>query len=141
MATTLKNFTSSASHVPAPIIRGVVRQLGGWNDDTRQNLRDIAKHGIGAGFHGFIYYVDTVAFFKRHRKAIMILADETAREFGHVGALELFASFNCMKGYSQDEVARAVYTGKGESVDQILNCIAWYVGETVARAFDDMEHN
>lgn len=141
MTTTLKNFTSSASHVPATIIRGVVRQLGGWNDDTRQNMRDIANHGIDGGFHGFIYYVDTVAFFKRNRKAIMTMVENDAREFGHTGALEFFASFNCMKGYSQDEIAMAVYAGKGESVDHILNCIAWYVGETVARAFDDMEQN
>jgi len=101
-------------------------------------MPDIARHGIDGGFHGFIYYVDTVAFFKRNKKAILAMADEYARDFGYSGALELFASFNCMNGFTQDEIARAIYAGKGACKEQIINCLAWFAGEEVSRAYYDI---
>ena len=42
-----------------------VRQLGG-GAEAIESARDAARHGADSGFHGFIYYAETVAFFKRH---------------------------------------------------------------------------
>ena len=136
-AMTLKQFIEETS-CPESIVRAVIRQLGGWNEDTRQSMKDIARHGIDGGFHGFIYYADTVDFFKRNKKSILAMADDYARDFGHAGALDLFSSFNCMKEFSQDEIARAIYAGKGDCKDQILNCLAWFAGEEVARSYYDI---
>ena len=138
MSHTLKNFIES-TNIPAPLVRSVVRQLGGWNVDTWHNLNDISNHGIDGGFGGFIYYVATTAFFKRNRKHILEMAQDQAKEFG-TGMLEMIMSFGCIKkleGIDQDEIARAIYKGKGECVDQIMNCLAWYAGEEVARAYVD----
>ena len=103
MSHTLKTFIES-TNIPAPLVRSVVRQLGGWNIDTWQNFKDISKHGIGAGFSGFVYYVDTTAFFKRNRKAILEMAKNQSEDFG-TGMLEMIMSFGCIKnldGIEQD---------------------------------------
>ena len=132
---TLKLVCSKLDHIPAPLVRATIKQLGGWNTDTAQNCYDIANFGIDGGFHGFIYYTDTVAFFKRNKHHILELAENEASAFGETDALSFFASFSCMKhlDISETEIAKAVFTGKGELVDRILNCLAWYAAETVCR--------
>ena len=75
MSHTLKNFIES-TNIPAPLVRSVVRQLGGWNVDTWHNLKDISNHGIDGGF---VYYKDTTAFFKRNRKNILEMAQDQAK--------------------------------------------------------------
>ena len=133
---TLKEFIEESS-IKGELVRAVVRQLGGW-EEAKHSMPDIARHGIDGGFHGFIYYVDTVAFFKRNKKAILAMADECSRDFGYDSALYLFSTFNCMKGFSQDEIARAIYAGKGDCKEQIMNCLAWFAGEEVSRSYYDI---
>jgi len=36
------------------------------------------------------------------------------------------------------EIAKALYTGRGDVAEQILTCLAWYAGEEVARSYCDM---
>ena len=135
-AMTMKDFIKKSS-LDGAIVRAVVKQLGGWTD-AKESMLDIARHGIDGGFHGFVYYADTIDFFKRNKKSILAMADEYAREFGHAGALDLFSSFNCMKEFSQDEIARAIYAGKGDCKEQIMNCLAWFAGEEVSRSYYDI---
>ena len=135
---TLKSVCAEIS-APASLVRAVVRQLGGWDEDTAQNCRDIARYGVDGGFSGFIYYTDTVAFFKRNSRYILELAENDVFSLGEKDILSFFASFNCMRSLdvSQNDIARAIYQGKGEMVEQILNCLAWYAAETVAREISD----
>ena len=137
---TLKFVCSKLDHVPTPLVRATIKQLGGWNTDTAQNCYDIANFGIDGGFHGFIYYADTVAFFRRNKRHILELAENEASAFGETDVLSFFASFNCMKSLdiSETEIAKAVFTGKGELCVQVLNCLAWYAAETVAREIHDI---
>lgn len=137
---TLKTVCAKTPHVPAPLVRAVVKQLGGWNTDIAQNCYDIANFGISGGFSGFIYYSDTVAFFKHNKKHILKLAESEAQDLGYTDVFGFFASFNCMKSLdiSETEIAKAFFTGKGELLDQILNCLAWYAAETVAREICDV---
>jgi len=127
------------SNVPAKLIRAVVSQLGGW-EAFKEIAPDIINHGIDGGFRGFIYHTDTVAFFKRNRAAIMDLAEDQCRDIGYEGLFNMFASFNCMKtfGAKEGEIAKALYTGRGDVAEQILTCLAWYAGEEVARSYCDM---
>jgi hypothetical protein len=76
------------------LVNAVIRQLGGRDDDQ---LKDIVNHGINGGFTGFIYYVDTVKFFKANRAEIVELVEEYAEEFGE-SALDTVARFNCLSG-------------------------------------------
>jgi len=136
-AITLKSLIAN-SNIPAPLIRAVVRQLGGWESFT-QSAPDIASHGIDGGFHGFIYNRDTEAFAKRNRAHIAALASYQAGEFGH-GVIEMVQGFNCLKGNggpAQEEVGMALYAGKDDGAG-VLNALAWYAGEEVCRAYVDM---
>jgi len=138
MNITIKKLTEN-TNIPAKLVRSVITQLGGW-ESFQQSAPDITNHGIDGGFHGFIYYTDTVAFFKKNRAAILELAEDEWRDIGYEGMFSMFASFNCMKSLEvrEDEIAKVIYTYKGECADQIMNCLAWYAGEEVARAYCDL---
>ena len=125
------------SHIPAELIRAVVRQSRGWGQ-FQEIAADVTNHGASGGFGGWIYYTETNAFTKRNKKAILAYAAEQAKEFGQ-GLLETIAGFNVFKRdpVSVDEVARAIYQGRGDMAEQILNVLAWYALEEVARAYVD----
>ena len=132
----LKEFTEQ-SHISTKLVKAVVSQLGGW-DSFKGSAPDISNHGIDGGFAGFTWHTDTVAFFKKNRAAILELAESEWQEIGYEGMFDMFKKFGCMKGYSEDEIAKAIYTGKGEYADQILNCLSWYAGEEVCRSYCDL---
>lgn len=130
---TLKSFIA-ASHLPASLIRAVVRQLGGWESFT-ESAPDIARYGIDGGFGGFIYTDETVAFFRKNREAIVNLAKDQADDLG-VGVLEMISNFNCLRGdCTIDEIGETLFGRTPD--DQIANALAWYAGEEVARSYVD----
>ena len=122
------------SDIPAPLIRSTIRQFGGF-EAFKESAVDVVNHGISGGFHGFTYYTDTVAFFKRNRRHILTILENDAECFGQ-GLLEMIQGFRCLgQAYSLDEIARAIYSGKGGEVAQIYNCLSWYAGETVCQLY------
>lgn len=137
-AVTLSAFVAE-SNLPATLIRAVVRQIGGWEQFT-ESAPDIANHGIDGGFHGFIYYVDTEAFAKRHRKDIAKMASQQAEDMG-TGVFKMIRGFGCFLGQdvTDEEIGTALYAGKDvEGGVSMLNALAWYAGEEVARAYVDL---
>lgn len=114
------------------LINAVKRNLGG---DVKQQMKDITNHGIDGGFGGFIYYSDTVKFFKNNRAEIIELVREMAQDFGQ-DPIEFVASFNCLKPAdfeTREEIARALY-GKLKADDiQVANALTWFAGEEVSR--------
>ena len=139
------------SNIPPRLVRAVLRQLNG---DAKDSLRDIANHGVDGGFHGFIYYKDTVAFFKRNRNDIVALVHSMAENLGET-PVEMVALFNCLGGpayrkakdshYKEQEVlreytpsvGRCLYGGRLTNDDyQVANALAWFAAEEVARAFE-----
>lgn len=133
---TLKQFIEVAGHIEPSLIRAVVKQIGGWGSFT-ESAKDVTNHGAAVGFSGFIYYTDTVAFTKRNKKAIIEFAGQQAREFGNDGVISFIASFNCMNGTSQEEVADGLYNPKSDDQTQVFNALAWYMLEEVARSYTD----
>lgn len=125
------------SDMPADLVRSTIRQFGGF-EAFKESASDVVNHGICGGFHGFIYYTDTVAFFKRNREHILTILRNDAECFDQ-GLLEMVQGFRCLgSDYSLDEIARAIYAGKGDGVAQIYNCLSWYAGETVCRLYTDL---
>jgi hypothetical protein len=113
------------------ITRAVLRRL------NRDELEDVVNHGADAGWSGFTYYHETWDFFKAHKADILAMAKEDSAAQG-TGMLEMITSFNWLlyqnkPFYSQDEIAEALYSGRGENVTVIRNAMAWYALETVAR--------
>jgi len=126
-----------ASGIPAKLVRSVIRQLGG-----KEALQDITNHGINGSFNGFIYYVDTVAFFKRNRKDILSLARNMADDLGE-DTISMIAGFNCLAGPKGDKaeyidsIGRCLYGRITDDDTDVANALAWFAGEEVARAFCD----
>lgn len=133
------------SSIPAPLIRAVIKQLGGFERFQEQGP-DITIHGISGGFSGFIYYYpDTVPFTRKHKKHILQMAEDQAADFGESDAFTMIASFNCLKGLdlTPSKIAALIY-GREPSDDDgiadytsLFNALAWYSGEEVARAWCD----
>jgi len=138
MKTTISNLIDN-TNIPAALVRAVVRQLGGW-DSFKESAPDIANHGINGGFLGFFYYTDTVKFAKAHKADILAYARDMARDIGEPGAYSLIAGFNCLRDLklSGDEVADCVNNSRHEDYTQVMNALAWFAGEEVARAYADM---
>jgi hypothetical protein len=139
------------SDIPKRLINAVVRQLGG-----KDSLEDICNHGIDGGFHGFIYYNDTIAFYKRNRSEIVALVNQMAEELGE-NPIDMIAGFNCLAGqyprkagnYGFDtefdkarrelypSISRCLYGRITDEDTQVANALAWFAGEEVARAYCD----
>lgn len=117
------------------LTRAILRRL------DRDQLRDVAEHGADAVWPGFTYYSDTVAFFKAHKADILELAKQSAEEMGS-GMIEMIRNFGCLTSgqypnripdYNYDEIAEALYSGRGENAGLIRNAMAWFALEEVAR--------
>ena len=127
-----------SSNIPASLIRAVSRQMGSWEYFT-DSAEDICNHGASGGVGGFIYYNETVKFYRRNRKANLQLAEQMADDLGE-DLLSMVASFNCLKCYklTNNEVAQALYMSKGEWVDSVQNAMAWFALEEIARSYCDV---
>lgn len=132
----LKGLIESTS-IPESLVRAVVRQMGGWKSFT-ESAPDICRGGIEGGFHGFIYYGDTMAFAKKNREAIRCLAIQHAEDFG-LGVVEMIRGFGCfMKGgVKYAEIIDGLAGIAHPMGTNVLNALAWYAGEEVSRAYCD----
>lgn len=130
---TIKAF-AHRSGTPYKLIRAVVRQCGGW-DEFQRMAKDVSQYGAVSGVApGFIYYVDTIAFYKRNRKEIMVLVNSVATECGTKTDIEFIAGFNGM-GSDIGEIAEVYYNPRSKneaSQTEVYNALAWFVLETVA---------
>jgi hypothetical protein len=119
--------------------RAVKRQLGSDNmQEFLKTLQDVANHGAGGGFSGFTYYGETVDFTRRNRAEIMQQLKEDADSYGS-SVSDMVCNFNCFKGYSEDEILVALYSGTGDNVTTVYNGLAWYALESVASQLDGVE--
>jgi hypothetical protein len=129
-----------------PLASAVHSQLGRPPvSELLDTLRDVSEHGADAGFHGFIYYTDTVSFAKRHRATILESLREFASDAAEGDPVALVMGFRCVKRaeVSPEAVSVALYGGRiprgvsGNDVDAVLNGIAWYALESVAHIVSD----
>ncbi|MDA1277446.1 MAG: hypothetical protein O2960_25885 [Verrucomicrobia bacterium] len=128
-----------STSIPAALVRAVVRQMGGW-ESFSEKASDICRGGIDGGFNGFLYNRDTEPFASRNRSAIEEMASAQAREFG-ISIFEMVKGFGCFRHGPKpfdEEIGMALYAGRDcKGGMQILNALAWYAGEEVARAYCD----
>ncbi len=133
---TKKQFTESF-YIPQ-LASAVVNQLGGWGA-FKGCASDISNHGLYGGFHGFTHYQETEQFFRKNRASIQKLSDEVAYSLGEdVG--KMISNFNCLgrgKDYTASECCKTLY-GTRDNDQQIMNALAWFAAEEVARHYADM---
>ncbi len=129
----MKTITEAAenSGMDEKLIRAIVRTVG------MDYMEDICNHGADAGYPGITYYRDTVAFYKRHKAAILELAKTMADDQGE-DILAMIAGFGCLKAYKLGgwEIAAGL-NGRGEMADIIQNAMTWFAAEEAARALCD----
>ena len=139
----MSDFLKSANINPK-LASAIIRQFGGW-EDFREEAFDVANHGIDGGYRGFIYYSDTVAFTKKHKKAIVENIKQFADDVGE-SFTEVIANFNCLKNTSitENDVMLALMSPRSCEeyiVTQVYNALAWYAGETVAHEYVEYVYN
>lgn len=133
MTKTLKQFVSD-SHISEQLIRAVVRQSGGW-ESFCEHAADVMNHGADGGFHGFIYYTETVAFAKRQKAVILEMAKQMAADLGE-DVYTMIGGFNCLK-IEPTEAAEAIHNPRSQDRTQVFNALAWYALEEVSRSYAD----
>lgn len=134
----LKGLKNYATEEVAALVRPVYNQMApDVVSEFFDTLNDVARHGADCGFPGFVYYSETVAFFRHHRPAIMAAVHELADGIGE-DAVTMVHNFDCLCGnFSYTEVARAMYGRYNDDLTQIYNALAWFALEEVAHAAAD----
>jgi hypothetical protein len=102
-------------------------------------LADCAKHGADGGFPGFIYYCDTLAFFRKNRQDIVKNLELTAKELGEdiIGMVRGFGVFRYETPPSPAEVGRALW-GAGtlkDDLTSLYNVFSWFALEEISRVW------
>lgn len=124
------------------LTRAVVKSLGGM-EEARSAFRDVVAHGADGGFRGFVFYDETCAFFRRHRKVIVERLEEDAEAFG-VTVEEMISQLRSLEECSPLDLSRAIRRAlcglKSENFTQTLveNALAWYALEEVSREMAGM---
>lgn len=113
------------------LINAVIRRLG------YENITDVNNNGASVGFSGFTYYDETVNFYKKYRKYILQLAEDTADLLG-LDTITMIKDFKTLGGeFSNEEIAKAIYLLRGENKEIIINAVVWFAVEEVCRWFED----
>lgn len=116
------------------LINAVIDRIG------VESVEDVNHCGISGGFGGFIYYSDTVAFYKRYRKIINRMVFEWADGFGQ-DAVNMVASFRCVNddAETRKDIGRCIYGGNLRGLNDechVPNALAWFAAEEVCRLFE-----
>lgn len=133
-----------AANINPKLTAAVIRQFGGWQT-FQEKAHDVANHGIDGGYCGFLYYAETAAFVKKHKKLIIENVKQLADDVGE-NFTKVIADFNCLKntGIAENDVIMALMSPRsceGYTVTQVHNALAWYAGETVAHEYTDFVYN
>jgi hypothetical protein len=127
-------------------IRNVITSLGFRSNGGLESLKglsgylaDCAKHGADGGFPGFIYYCDTLPFFRRNRQDIVKNLEFTAEELGEdiIGMVQGFGVFRYDTPPSPANVGRALW-GTGSLKDNLAslyNVFSWFALEEISRVW------
>ena len=133
MKVSLTKLAESSGH--SKLVRAVVRQSGGW-EMFKENARDICRHGIDGGFHGWIYHRETVPFAERYITEILVLAGGWS-QYTEIPLGQMIANLSCIKALDISETELLLYlivekfVREPEERDRVMNCLAWFAAEEV----------
>jgi hypothetical protein len=127
-------------------IHNVITALGFRSNGGLESLKglsgylaDCSKHGADGGFPGFIYYCDTLAFFRRNRQDIIknleLMAVEAEEDI--IGMVQGFGVFRYDTPPSANDIGRALW-GSGTLKDDLIslyNVFSWFTLEEISRVW------
>ena len=136
-ATTLFNRFIRENEFISSIAKAVIKQMGGADSYTLQELYNVRDASYG--YSGFIYYSDTVAFWKKVRRHAVPFMENEANELDARSALDMVKSFNYCQRYEVEnrDIAIALYGRLADADTSICNLLSWYCLETVAYHFNN----
>ena len=141
----LRNFIYENSGFQEATVNNVIKALGFplhgsgrvFNDLSTQ-FENCAEHGADCGISGFIYYNETIAFFRANRKDIISHMEQSAAEMGTdiISMVQGFGVFRNSDKPTPSEVGRALWdSNKSEDLTTLYNVFAWYALEEVSRTW------
>ena len=113
--------------------KAVIKQFGGA-EPFRESYLDVTTHGIDSGYNGFIYYVDTVGFYKKNKPLIIERLSTLADDLGE-SKLKIISKFKGLKDYSVDEIGGSLYGVYNAEYDYIYNVLTWYAAEEICNEY------
>ena len=132
------------------LIKAVINQLGGTelertsaNGKTQERpfyelqIENTLHGGANCGINGFIYYSDTVYFWRKNRAAITAALEQLAGDLGE-DVVSMVSSFNNIKGhYTTTEIGKAIFGRYNDEFTGIYDTLAKFALEEVATMFED----
>ena len=132
------------------LIKAVINQLGGpelertsANGKTQERpfyelqIENTLHGGANCGINGFIWYSDTVNFWRKNRKAITAALEQLADNLGE-DVVSMVSSFNNIKGqYTATEIGKAIFGRYNDEFTGIYDTLAKFALEEVATLFED----
>lgn len=125
-------------NLPQSLVDAVLEQFGDEQYFTESAAEDINNHGASGGWNGFVYYSETVPFGERIRAIVKPVLQEYAKEFGKDGIFSMMHDWKCLGGFTVDEIAEGWASNEDEAAHTaVMNALAWFTLEEVARAYVD----
>ncbi|MDR2785440.1 MAG: hypothetical protein LBB83_05960 [Treponema sp.] len=127
-------------------IHHVITALGYRNNGGLESLKnlstnftDCAKHGADGGFPGFIYYSDTLSFFRQNRQDIVKNLELTAEELGQdiISMVQGFGVFRYDTPPTAASIGKALW-GTGalkDDLTSLYNVFAWFCLEEISHVW------
>jgi hypothetical protein len=138
----LRRYMKNNSEFSYRTINNVITALGyslkGSEDfkDLSADFESCANYGANIGVHGFIYYCDTVAFYRKNRTDIVSHMENSASELGTdiISMVQNFSMFRNSEKPTADEIGKALWGRIQNDFEYktLYNLFAWYALEEVA---------
>ena len=142
----LRNFLYKNSGFVERTVNNVIKALGYPLQGSGETFRELsselvncAEYGADIGIPGFIYYSETIPFFKRNRAAIASHIERTAAEFGTdiFSMVRDFGVFRNSDKPTPSEIGKALWDNSQTwpELTNLYNVFAWYALEEVSRTW------
>ena len=139
----LRNYLYDNSGFSRRTVNNVISALGyplqgsgSVFKDLSSEFENCAEHGANVGFGGFIYYNETIAFFKANRQDIVKHMENFAAELGTdiISMVQGFGVFRNSTPPTTGEIGRALWGGIiRDDFTTLYNVFAWYALEEVSQ--------
>jgi len=141
----LRNYLYSNSSFTQKTVNSVIKALGFQLHGSKSlfmelstQLENCAEHGADIGIPGFIYYSDTISFYRKNKQDIVSHMENTATEIGTdiISMVQGFGVFrNCDKP-TPSEIGKALYgISNNQELTSLYNVFAWYALEEISRTW------
>ena len=142
----MRNFLYEYSGFSKTTVNNVIKALGYLLHGSGESFTELsaefencAEHGANVGFGGFIYYNETISFYKANCHDIVCHMEQTAADIGTdiISMVQNFGVFRNTEKPSVLEVGRALWgTGKiRQELTSLYNVFAWYALEEISRTW------